>query len=252
MLLVSTTHTLAGQCPGVRPCFDYTFSLDLLGPIERIFPKNRGEEIPFLKQYAAGGYGPWQVIELGRDAARFFKERFGVDFTGLSADKYLLGGSVIDGVASFRPFVADRKANYRLTSATHKDRAQFFNKRVDYAGWLLKFEKDFVSQGTFKGTVPKDGISVVGSYVIRPCERERHGTCTNILRPGNPAEPIFIAFTVRGFLGPPEPEVSAILNLSLESSEFGKGSGVGVLRPKKDGTVELANTLFFPNNFFSK
>ena len=247
--MVSATQTLA-QCSGDYPCFDYTFSLVLQGPLERIFPEKKGEEARFLQHYDAGGFDTQKVIELGRNAARFYKERFGLDFTGLSSDLYLRRGAVIDGVASFRPFTVDPKANYRLISATRKDRVQFFNKRVDFGGWLLKFDKDFVSRGTFRGTVPKDGLSVVGSYVIRPCEGVPYGTCENILQPGNPAKPMFMSFNIRDFLPHVKSGESTILDIDVQSSQFGKGRGLGILKPKADGSIDAINTLIFPSNIF--
>ena len=184
---------------------------------------------------------------MGRDAARYFKTQFGdqIDFTGLSADSYLLGGSEIAGVVSFRPFTLDRKANYRLTSATRRDRVQFFNKRVDYGGWFLLFETDFISQGAFSGTVPSSGFSTVGSYVIRPCEGERYGTCKNILRPEHPAKPIFIEIRTNDFVGFFQPGGFSILDLDLQSADFGAGRARALLQPKDDGTVDLVNTLIF-------
>ena len=206
-----------------------------------------GEESAFLRHYAAGGFNRQEVIELGRDAARYFKTQFGdqIDFTGLSADSYLLGGSEIAGVVSFRPFTFDRKANYRLTSATRRDRVQFFNKRVDFAGWELLFQAEFVSQGTVSGTVPMGALGGVGSYVIRPCEGERYGTCKNILRPENPAKPIFIVVRVRDFVHQFQPGSFSIFDLDLQSADFGAGRARGLSQPKDDGTVDLVNTLMF-------
>ena len=144
--------TGGSRCSATFPCSDFTLSIIADGPLQNLYPVESGEESAFLRHYAAGGFNRQEVIELGRDAARYFKTQFGdqIDFTGLSADSYLLGGSEIAGVVSFRPYTADRKANYRLTSATRRDRVQFFNKRVDFAGWELSFQAEFVSQGTVK------------------------------------------------------------------------------------------------------
>ena len=206
-----------------------------------------GEESAFLRHYAAGGFNRQEVIELGRDAARYFKTQFGdqIDFTGLSADSYLLGGSEIAGVVSFRPYTADRKANYRLTSATRRDRVQFFNKRVDFAGWELSFQAEFVSQGTVSGTATIGAVSVVGSYVIRPCEGERYGTCKNILRPENPAKPIYIELRTHDFVGFFQPGGFSILDVDLQSADFGAGRGRGLVQRKDDGTIDLIITLIF-------
>ena len=239
--------TGGSRCSATFPCSEFTLSLYLDGPLD-IKVVGEAEKYAFLNQYAAGGFNPNEVIELGREAARFFKERFGVDFTGLSADKYLLGGSVIEGVAAFRPFFLDRKANYRLTSAIRRDRAQFFNKRVDFAGWRVSFENDFVSQGTFEGTVPKGAFSTAGSYVVRPCEGERYGNCKNILRPKNPAKPIFITSKTRDFVSPIQPGNFLIVDFDLHSADFGAGRARGLFQMTGNGKAELVNTFIFSSD----
>ena len=239
--------TGGSRCSATFPCSGFTLSFILDGPFRTIFPAEIGEDADFLRHYAAGGFNRQEVIELGRDAARFFKKQFGdlIDFTELSDDRYLLGGSDIAGIVSFRPYTLDPIGNYRLTSATRRDRVQFFNKRVGFAGWHLIFRTDFVSQGDFSGTVASSGISTVGSYVTRPCEGERYGTCKNILRPENPSKPIFIQVMTRDFVGEFGPGGFSIFNLDLQSADFGAGRGRGLRRQNDDGTADFVLTLIF-------
>ena len=200
----------------------------------------------FLNHHAAGGFNVDGVVELGRDAAWFFKDQFGIDFTRLSPDSYLYSGHLIEGVAAFRPFMIGVNTNGRLTSAIRNDRVQFFNKPVSFAGWQLVIENDYVSRGTFKGTLPKGAIIRSGSFIIRPCEGEPDGQCKNILRPEDPAKPIYIVLKqTTGF--DRQPGISRVLDLTLYSPDFGEGLSVGLRTPTKNGNkFILALMLIFP------
>ena len=97
----------------------------------------------------------------------------------------------------------------------------------------------------FSGTATIGAVSVVGSYVIRPCEGERYGTCKNILRPENPAKPIYIELRTHDFVGFFQPGGFSILDVDLQSADFGAGRGRGLVQRKDDGTIDLIITLIF-------
>ena len=205
----------------------------------------KDEKKRFLKHHAAGGLNVHDVVGLGRKAAWFFKDQFGIDFTRLSPDSYLYSGHLIEGVSAFRPFMFDANTDARLTAAIRKDRVQFFNKPVSFAGWQLMLQNDYVSRGAYNGTIPKGAFLRFGSFTILPCEGEPYGQCKNILRPEDPAKPIF--FLMRQTVGfDRKPETFRVLDFVVDSPDFGKGLSVGLRTPTEiPGKYILSVILIF-------
>ena len=238
----------SSRCSRTAPCSETTLTLRSDTPTATKVAEKKDVH-DFLKHFAAGGFNLHDVVELGRDAAWFFKKRFGIDFTRLSPDSYLYSGHLIEGVAAFRPFMFDTASTIRLTSVIRKDRVQFFNKRMNLAGWRLFTENDYVSRGTFNGTLPKRARVSFASFMIRPCEGEPYGQCKNILRPEDPAKPIFIMMSTLTFFDQSVP--SEGVELTLNSPYLGKGHGLGSIINRDDGygaKTELVITLVFPGN----
>ena len=250
VLLVLGIHSVSGwtgpysACSRYAPCFDVTMSMVLDDVIERKFPMDKDVAYQFINQYKAAGFDIDGIIHTGRQAAARFQERFGVDFTGLAPTNYIMVGGSIPGVATFRPFILDRKGGYLLTMASYGEQVQFFNKRVDYAGWILTFTEDFNSTGTFTGMVPKDAFATIGSYVIRPCEGVPYGKCRNILNPANPSNPIFITTETRTLITV-QPDHSGSFDLNVRHKTFGVGRDVGAFYPNGGDKSILRNILTF-------
>ena len=238
----------SSRCSRTAPCSETSLTLRRDTPTGvRLAEKKDVHD--FLQHFAAGGFNLHDVVELGRDAAWFFKKGFGIDFTRLSPDSYLYSGHLIEGVAAFRPFITGVESTTRLTSVIHKDRVQFFNKRMNLAGWRLFIENDYVSRGTFNGTLPKGAAVSFASIMIRPCEGEPYGQCKNILRPEDPAKPIFIMARTLAFSAPSLP--SRVVENALYSPYLGKGHTLGAIINRDDGygaKTELVLTLIFPDN----
>ena len=232
-------------CSRYTPCFDVTMSMVLDGVIERKFTMDKDLANEFVNQYKAVGFDIDGIIHTGRQAAARFQERFGVDFTGLAPTNYIMVGGSIPGVATFRPFILDRNGSYLLTMASYGEQVQFFNKRVDYGGWLLTFENDYNSTGTFKGVIPKRASLAIGSYVIRPCEGVPYGKCRNILNPANPSKPIFITIETRNPVSV-QPDLSGSFDLNVRHKTFGVGRNVGAFYLNAVGKSVLRNILTFP------
>ena len=225
-------------CSESTPCPDYSFLIIADGELGRDYPTKQEDEADFLKHFAEVGLSREDVISEGRRAAEFFLKAFGPDFTQMEDFRYLHLGGGLRNVAHFQPFITKRTSRLRVVSVSNRDEVQFFNRPLFEVGWILTFQNDQVSQGIFKGELPKDSFAVYVAYVFSPCDGESYGNCRNILQRDDPGKATLIWLASRGFSRTFEPGGFIPLDLVAMGSQHGRGAARGTVFNGKNGKAD--------------
>ena len=209
-------------------CFEYELLFHSTGK----FVFNVGEDADILGHYRCVGFSRDQTLAEAEDAIQFYLEKYGLDFTAATEDQRLGIGlpAVAAGVnVTFTPFRIDTDETFRLVSASSRYGFDFINEPVKDGGWIITFNEEYVSTGTYTYTIPVGAFAGFGSYIVDPCPKWGRFCFTFLKR--RDALPIFIRFRSRTYLefgGPlPPTEQALLINSDVYSDQFG---GAGLAR----------------------
>ena len=164
------------------------------------------------------------MIEEGKRAAKFFKEKYGVDVTGFPDEVYLAPNVTLEHGIRFT-FV--NLPGFQLTMASKRDKVQFYNSPGSFCAWNLRFSEEYVSTGTFNGTIPKDAHVVFGSEIFDTCPYESyHNPCYSMLS-NKPKGRVFFRIYSTSFIVPMGQ--ITVLDLMFENDRLTKGQETGVM-----------------------
>ena len=122
----------------------------------------------FRAQFSDAGFSQSAMIAEGKRVAEEFKVTYGVDAASLITDDdvYLAPDVTIPGGIKFSYITVNETLNRNLVSASNGVDIRFINKPVTAVWYKLQFNQDYISTGTYSGTV-KAGYQVVnGNYFI--------------------------------------------------------------------------------------
>ena len=122
----------------------------------------------FRAQFSDAGFSLSAMIAEGKRVAEYFKVTYGVDVASYITDddEYLAPNVTIPGGIKFTYAVPSETLNLNLVSASNGGDIRFINKPVKTVFYMLLFSQDYISTGTYSGTV-KAGYQVAnGNYLI--------------------------------------------------------------------------------------
>ena len=124
------------RCTDELPCPDVVINFRADGELEEKFPMMEGDDAErlFRHHFMKVGISPSEIPNEGVMAMRSLKDMFNVTFPPIESFRYKHLGAGMKGLVHFRPFILDTKARLRVTTTSHKDDVQYFNKPVSYAG----------------------------------------------------------------------------------------------------------------------
>ena len=223
------------------PCYDVVLVYLVDGPFPTIPPN---DEDVFLNAFGVLGFSRQDVIDTGRAAAQSLLDKYGVDFTGLPEESYLYGQTVGAG-AFFR--TVDFVGNYRLVSGTRRGEVFPYNNQIKDVAWQITFTSDFISTGTYTGTIPAGAFVGVGSYIIDLCG---HSTrfCTPFTTLGLHTRFLHIVYRPRSYIRvtqDPGPLFRA--DCDTEHEVWGNGVAQGVFHILGGTTTQGHNVIRFPS-----
>ena len=173
------------------------------------------------------GFTKDAMIEEGKRAAKFFKEKYGVDATGFPDKVYLAPNVTLEHGITFSFFSLPPSAGLELVMASKRDKVQFYNSPGSFSVWNLKFSKDYVSTGTFNGTIPKGASVVFGSEIFDTCPYESYyNPCYSMLS-DKPRGRVFVRVYSTSFIVPVG--LITVTDLMFENARLTKGRGIGVM-----------------------
>lgn len=108
-----------------------------------------------------------QIISRGREALRFFANRYSIDIGSEVTDETLLGGKFENDQVYFFTSGSSPTWNLRLLSETRAGQAETYaNVPMPFVEWAIIVKQSFESTGTFKGSVPLGASLYFGDYCI--------------------------------------------------------------------------------------
>lgn len=178
------------------------------------------------------------IVTEGKKAAKFFKKRFGLDFTKLSDESYVNGfHSDNQSGVIFNPYIFDSYGSYRLIQKNdnnHKRSKSYVYAPIVDFGWGLNFTKDFKPGGDFQNTdfmIPAGSTAVYGDYVIEIWRDKLYQPYSRLYwHTWVPKEIINIHFESNTVIFPAKTNPAAvIIDSGVTHKEWGLGNATGII-----------------------
>ena len=204
------------QCTANNQCFNYMIILSVSGAFSLT-----GNATQFRLHYEMLGLNRVAMIRDGKKAAAILKRRYGVDATNLPDETYLAPLVQLGDGITFN-FVTVSPTLYLGAQTT---RTQLYNIPASVGWYNIDFSKDYVSTGTFKGTIPAGSKVYYGSFVVNTCQGRYR--CNSLLS-NKPKGQLVLRFFTKSFVQPLMPGPFVRIDSVLEHEEWGTGRARGV------------------------